>query len=80
MHYHRVNDYAIRYSREMIFFGKGSLDFATDQFLEHYHKERPHQGLDNDVILKLKALSEPTGGIACDERLGGLLKSYRRVA
>ena len=64
----------------MIFFGEGSLDFANEQFLEHYHKERPHQGLDNKLVLKLKPPSKPTGDIVCDERLGGLLKSYRRAA
>ena len=62
------------------FLVKASLDFATKQFLEHYHQERPHQGLDNELVLKLKPPSEPTVDIVCDKRLGGLLMSYRRAA
>ena len=64
----------------MIIFGKGSLDHATEQFLEHYHQERPHQGLDNELILKFELPSKAIGEVVCDERLGGLLRSYRRAA
>ena len=50
---------------------------AGIKIVEHYHKERSHQGLDNEII-------EPpppgTGEIICQERLGGLLKFYRRAA
>ena len=61
----------------LILFGERSLRKAIREYLAHYHAERNHQGLDNELI-------EPTtvgsGDIQCDERLGGLLKYYRRAA
>ena len=39
-----------RMLEQMIFFGEASLRRAIDEFIEHYHRERPHQGLDNSVI------------------------------
>lgn len=65
--------------RRMIFFGKGSLDYATEQFLEHYHEERPHQGFDNELIVQFAKLPDAKAEIETTERLGGLLKSYRRA-
>ncbi len=64
----------------MIFFGEGSLHRAIREYVEHYHRERPHQGLANEVIDK--AWTRPTLGteIQCEERLGGLLRHYRRAA
>jgi hypothetical protein len=46
-------------------------------YCEHYHHERPHQRIDNNIITPL---SQGTGKIECKERLGGLLKFYRRAA
>lgn len=64
----------------MIFFGKPMLDRATEIFLEHYHLERPHQGLDDERILPFEHPSPNEGESVVDQRLGGLLKSYRRAA
>ena len=63
----------------MIFFGESSLRRALNEYVEHYHRERPHQGLDNKVI---EAGPRPTTGtdVCCEERLGGLLRHYRRAA
>ena len=65
----------------MIFFGKASLHREVTHYIEHYHAEQPHQGIGN-VIPFLPDLLETSRGapIACDERLGGLLRSYRRKA
>ncbi len=42
--------------------------------------DRPHQGLGSKV-LTLSASEQPKGGeVAVNERLGGLLRSYRRSA
>ncbi len=62
----------------MIFFGRKSLENAVREYVEHYHHERNHQGLGNDLI-------EPdpgsvAGRIECRERLGGTLKCYHRRA
>ena len=43
----------------------------------YYHGERAHQGLDNEII---EPPPQGEGEIVCHERLGGLLKFYRRAA
>ena len=43
-----------------------------------YHHRRPHQGLDNNMIEPLP--QDEYGKIVLEKQLGGLLKSYRRVA
>lgn len=55
-------------------------DRATAVFLEHYHEERPHQGVGNERRIKLEHPPPNEGEIVVDKRLGGLLKSYRRDA
>lgn len=80
------NAYAERFVRSikeeclerMIFFGAGRLERAVQQYVEHYNRERNHQGLGNRLI-------EPTrlprsGTIRCRERLGGMLRYYHRAA
>ena len=62
----------------MIFFGEGSLRRACSSFLEHYHSERAHQGLGNERIERVE--HGGAGDVECSERLGGLLKHYRRAA
>lgn len=64
----------------MILFGTNHLQRALREFVAHYHLERPHQGLGNKVLTA--STSEPlkNGEVVADERLGGLLRSYRRVA
>ena len=34
----------------MIFFGRKSLENAVREYVEHYHQERNHQGLGNELI------------------------------
>ena len=50
------------------------------EFLIHYHLERNHQGLDNQLLTPLPANSNAGGSIQCRERLGGILKYYYREA
>lgn len=64
----------------MIFFGEGSLRHAVNQYLIHYHEERNHQGLDNQLIVPFKKPPDITKPIETTERLGGMLKFYRRAA
>ena len=64
----------------MIFFSERSLRYAIDQYLEHYHTERNHQGLDSKIIRPQFQNQENTGDIKCRERLGGLLNYYSRQA
>jgi hypothetical protein len=56
-----------------------------DNYIEHYHNERPHQGKGNVLLFPTTPAnsdSNPTraGPIECNRRLGGLLKFYRRAA
>ena len=64
----------------MIFFGERSLGRAIRGDAEHDQLERPHQRLGNRLIEQ--SGNRPTSGteIHCVERLGGLLKHYKRAA
>ena len=46
--------------------------------LEHYHTERNHQGIGNELIDRL--LGPDEGQVVRRERLGGTLRYYERVA
>ena len=62
----------------MIFFGRKSLENAMREYVEHYHAERNHQGLGNELIESSDDAASTDGYIECRERLGGMLKYYRR--
>jgi len=81
-----MNAYAERFVRsiksecldQMIFLGQDSLDLAVGEYVLHYHDERSHQGIGNEIIGQAKVQSE--GVVDVTERLGGLLKYYHRQA
>jgi transposase InsO family protein len=81
-----LNSFAERFVRSikeeclgrMIFFGEKMLRHAVKHFCDHYHTERNHQGLDNRLIVPDADVGRVAGEIVCDERIGGLLKYYRR--
>jgi putative transposase len=83
-----LNAYAERFVRtikescldRMILIGEESLRRAVGEFIEHYHRERNHQGLGNQLIVPLAAHNIGHGRIRSHERLGGLLKYYYRPA
>jgi putative transposase len=66
------------------------MDVLCQEFKDHYYLERPHQGLENELIqkplTKKRKKTEPQvepirlSDIRCEERLGGLIKSNSRVA
>ena len=64
----------------MIFFGEDSLRKGIHHFLDHYHRERNHQGLNNRLITPMQQAVNTKGRIERRERLGGLLNYYYRVA
>jgi hypothetical protein len=49
------------------------------EFVEHYHRERNHQGLDNRLIAG-SPVTDGTGRVRCRRRLAGLLNFYERAA
>src|SRR5262245_56770776 len=59
--------------------GEKHLRAAVLAFMGHYHEERPHQGLGNELIAPKIVLRGP-GPLRCRERLGGVLKFYYREA
>ena len=54
------------------------LEYALGQYCEYYHHERIHQSLDR--IIEPIHKTDDEAEIVCIERLGGLLKSYHRLA
>jgi len=67
---HRVVPLGERHLRELI-----------HHFTEHYHRERPHQGLEGELIARDVAIPQPANGrIRCHSRLGGTLNHYYREA
>ena len=81
-----ANAYAERFVRSikeeclsrMILFGEGHLRRVIDEYLLHFNHERNHQGIGNELIDGVAVAG--AGSVECDERLGGLLKFYRRAA
>jgi putative transposase len=63
----------------LILFGERRLLRALDEFVAHYHGERNHQGLTNELIMPETRLLRGTH-VRCRERLGGLLRYYHRAA
>jgi putative transposase len=81
-----VNAYAERIVRsikserlgKLVLLGESYLRTAVREYVAHYHNERNHQGLDGRLIEPANAAG--AGPIDCRERLGGLLRFYRRQA
>jgi len=82
-----ANAYAERFVRSIreecldrpILVGERRLLNALKEFMVHYHEERNHQGLGNDLIAPTPRASG-RGGIRCRDRLGGLLRYYYQAA
>jgi len=84
-----LNAYAERWVRSIkdealsriILFGEGSLRHVLNEYVDHYHHERNHQGKGNVLLFPPRSLAEKHGDlIQCHERLGGLLKYYAHGA
>jgi putative transposase len=82
-----ANAYAERFVRSikeecldrMIPVGERHFRRAMAAYVEHYHCERNHQGLQNALIVGAPAISS-VGRIRRRPRLGGLLNYYERAA
>jgi transposase InsO family protein len=83
-----LNAYAERFVRSIkescldrtILVGEASLRRAVPEFIEHYHRERNHQGLGNQLIEPLPAHRDADRRVLTRARLGGLLNYYYRQA
>ncbi len=60
--------------------GEAHLRTAGAAFVHHYHEERPHQGLANELIAPQTTVMGPSP-VRCRERIGGVLRfDYRDAA
>jgi len=66
--------------RKLVLLGERHLRVAVTEFVEHYHRERNHQGLDNQLLTPAAPPANDNVPIARRERLGGLLNFYFRSA
>ncbi len=81
-----LNAYAERFVRSIreeclsrvIPLGERHLRWVVSEYVEHYHLERNHQGLGNELIQRPGAMGR--GRVVCRGRLGGLLRYYHRRA
>ena len=64
----------------MIFMGGASLRYAIRCYVSHYHAERNHQGLDNELIAPEPDVGQSTGRVKRRMHLGSLLSYYHREA
>ena len=65
---------------KLVLFGETATRRAVRSYVTHYHTERNHQGLENDLIVPMVRPPDMGAEIETTERLGGLLRSYRRAA
>jgi hypothetical protein len=63
----------------MILLGERHLQHALAEFVLHYHAERNHQGLDNELIQPLPR-TPSSGSVRRRQRMGGMLNYYCRAA
>ena len=64
----------------VILLGERHLRQTTREFMTHYHRERNHQGRENELIETLPTVEGDGMRIRRRPRLGGLLNYYARAA
>ena len=83
-----LNAYAERFVRsikseclaQIIPLGEQHIRHAVQEYTEHYHIERNHQGLDNRLIEERQGTGDMNYAVVRHERLGGVLNYYDRRA
>lgn len=55
------------------------LERVLHEWVDHYNHARPHRGLGLQTLMPRSDPLPFEGQIVCDERLGGLLREYRRL-
>ena len=83
-----LNAYAERFVRSIkeeclnrvVLLGEGHLHLVVQEYVEHYHRQRNHQGLDNQLLERAPPPADTHAGVHRRERIGGLLNYYYREA
>ena len=83
-----LNAYAERFVRSIkeeclhrvVPLGEGHLRLIVHEYVEHYRRERNHQGLDNQLLQRPPPPVRADADVQRRERLGGLLSFYYREA
>jgi transposase InsO family protein len=65
---------------KLVLLGERHLRHAVKEFVDHYHLERNHQGLDSRLLTAPTESRNDNAPVARRERLGGLLNYYYRRA
>jgi putative transposase len=60
----------------MIVIGEAALRSIIQSYLAHYHHERNHQGLGNQLMVPESGMEKQRGLVVRRERLSGLLSYY----
>ena len=66
--------------RKIVVMDVVGLEAVCSEFLDHYHNERPHQGLGNQLINPPANPPLPIGKVIRHDRLGGSIHHYARAA
>ena len=72
-----IKTFKVECLNHLVLTSEAQLRYVVYHFLEYYNRERPHSSLDGRMIKPWQ--QPPDGEIMEFSRLGGLLKSYRRV-
>jgi putative transposase len=65
---------------KLILLGESSLRRALNEYVDHYHFERNHQGKSNLLLFPSPGVTPNSRTVHCRERLGGMLKFYSHIA
>jgi putative transposase len=65
---------------KLILFGEASLRWALNEYIDHHHCERNHQGKGNLLLFPSPDVPPNCMTVRYRDRLGGLLKFYSRAA
>ena len=83
-----LNAFAERFVRSIkeeclsrvVILGKRHLRLLVREYVEHYHRERNHQGLDNQLLGPVPDPADTETQVRRRKRVGGLLNYYHREA
>jgi len=64
----------------LVTLGERHLREVVTEFAAHYHLERNHQGINNQLIVPRALAANSNGDVRRSDRLGGMLSYYHREA